>query len=82
MTATIHTLPVSNRAGNADLRQTPPPGIEKTPELALIMALLGAMPLETRKKVLATIETVRRSDPDGYASLAAQFIAAKLAKDN
>lgn len=55
-------------------------GLERTPELALVMALIKAMPLQTRQQVLASIETMRRSDPDSPELLGAQFVAAKLAR--
>ena len=55
--------------------------LERTPELALIMALLSAMPISTRKKVLNSINTLRNQDPYSHAALAAQFVAAQLIRE-
>lgn len=70
----------------ADRRQPAPAdpkqlfGLERTPELALLLALYNAVPVTVRRRACITLLQIGQSDPDCEASQAAARLAGMLSK--
>ena len=53
-------------------------GLTRTPELAFVLAIVKALPADTRERVLATVAELGRAFPDCEAAQEAREIAGRL----